>query len=74
MKKYILLLVICCSCSMNMQSYKIMDRERYVHDYNEPIYKLNKTIHLYCKSHRQWEKVRMLSTSQGTIFIVGKVK
>ena len=72
--KYILLLIICCSCSMNIPSHKIMDRDRYVHDYRQPIYDLNKTFQLYCKSHKQWERVRMLSTKKGTIFIVGALK
>ena len=72
--RYVLLLIICCSCSMNIPSHKITDRDKYVHDYSAPIYKLNKTMQLYCKSHKQWEKVRMLSTHKGTIFIVGKVK
>jgi len=68
--RYLLMLMFV-GCSVSLPSYKIMDRDKYVHDYNKQIYSMNETFHLYCKSHYRWEKVRMVSTKHGTIFIVG---
>ena len=72
--RYLILMMFCIGCSTTRPSHKIMDREKYVHDYNKQIYQMNETLTLYCKSHYRWEKVRMINTKHGTLFIVGALR
>ena len=58
------------SCSTPMPSHKIMDRDKYVHDYNREITEYNRTVQMYCKSHYRWEKVKMINTKHGVEFRV----
>ena len=64
------LIFILFSCSQTMPSHKIMDRDKYVHDYNQEIVIYSKEQKLYCKSHYRVEKVRMINTKNGVEFRV----
>ena len=69
------IIFILSSCSSTMPSHKIMDRDKYVHDYKERLdaccnFSLNEKIQMYCKSHKRWETVTMISTKYGIEFIV----
>ena len=64
------IIVILSSCSTTIPSYKIMDRDKYAHDYNKEIVVYNKEQKLYCKSHYRIEKVRMINTKNGIEFRV----
>ncbi len=64
------LTIVFCSCSTTRPSHKIMDRDKYVHDYDKEITVYNQSMQLYCKSHYRWEKVRMLNTKHGVEFRV----
>jgi len=66
----IVLLILICSCTATQPSYKIMDRDKYVHDYNREITEYNRTVQMYCKSHYRWEKVKMINTKNGVEFRV----
>ena len=64
------LTIVFCSCSTTIPSHKIMDRDKYVHDYNREITEYNRTVQMYCKSHYRWEKVKMINTKHGVEFRV----
>ncbi len=61
---------ILASCSYTIPSNKIMDRDKYAHDYNQEITIFNNKQSLYCKSHYRWETVKMINTKHGVTYIV----
>ena len=68
--RFITIIFILCSCSTTIPSHKIMDRDKYVHDYNKEIVLYDKQENFYCKSHQRWEKVKMINTKNGIEFRV----
>jgi hypothetical protein len=64
------IIFILSGCSQVIPSHKIMDRDKYVHDYDKEITVFNKQQSLYCKSHYRWEKVKMINTKNGVEFRV----
>jgi uncharacterized membrane protein YgaE (UPF0421/DUF939 family) len=68
--KNIMSLLLFCSCMVSTSSHRIMDDDKYAHQYNKKITTYNKELNLYCKSHHRWEKVKMVNTRHGVRFTV----
>ena len=70
----IILLLMLFGCGSNLKSYKIVDRNKKIHDYNEEVSVLNTPSSFYCKIHYKWEKVRIGYTKDCVKNIVRKIK
>jgi|TARA_R100001594_G_scaffold73289_1_gene107844 flavorubredoxin len=70
LSKFFVITFLLVGCSYNIPSHKIMDRDKYTHDYNKEITILNTKQILYCKNHYRLETVKMINTKHGVIYIV----